>query len=456
MPCAVYSPAMDTGKDQDQGCRDQGMGRPASGLAALPALAPVRQIRRPLTVSEYYHAAIGRHPQSHVSSHDVVIFLEGTLGTAGVDQGCWQAALDAVAEVNPGARLRLVGRRQRASWCSDGLPPQLRLIEDCSWSGDSSDGLAALLGERLDLEQGRVAEVIVTRSPQTPEQTQVPEQAPTVRVIFRASHAAMDGMGTLHLMQEVFRALRGEPLLGSNATFTDTDLMRHGPARTVLMDRQARFMSLMGAPQGDERGGLWRRLRVAGPQPNLLPRLAGALVDYGRQHGTGAGLVRIGIPGNLRRHVPELLTTMNFAGMTYVDVACHEDAGIAAIKERLNLLREGNAEMNYRRRFELIRYLPFAWVDRLISVNETNYRTPNLHESAILTVLGSFKKALFSGGGFAAERMCCVPQLENVFVAVSGLQGHFDITVGMPRVLASGGRMAQLCAFLQQALESRD
>lgn len=413
---------------------------PASVVPALPPLAPVSRIERRLTVSEYYHAAIGRHPQSHARAHDVVVVLEGV---GSPDPTAWQAALDQAAAANPGARLRLVGKRQNARWISDGLSPRLRIVDDCNWDGRGGEGADALFAQDLDLEEGRAAELIVARATPT---------ARDMKLIFRVSHAAMDGVGTLHFMQETFRALRGEALLGSNATYTDTDLMREGPPRSVFTDNKAQIGGMMGGVQGDERGGIWRRISIEGPQPNLLPRIVALLAEHARRHGDKTA--RIGIPANLRRHVSDLLTTMNFTGMTYVDLPPDVVIDIDDIKARLKVLRDGNADMNYRRIFELIRYLPFAWLDGMVSINDKNYRTPNLHETAVLTVLGSFKKALFSGGGFAAESMYCLPQLENVFVAVAGLQGNYELCIGMPRVFASNGRMDELLDFMTRRLST--
>lgn len=403
----------------------------------LPQPRQVTDIDRPLTVSEYYHAAIGCHPQSHIRSREVAIVLEGA---GDIDAAAWRTALDLAAAANPGARLRLVGKRQNARWVSDAQPPPLRIVDACTWDGRSSEGADAVFATKLALEQGRTAELIVARDAQ---------RAGATKVIFRVSHAVMDGVGTLHFLQELFRALRGETLLGTNATYTDTDLMRNGPRRTVR-PRDFKPASMMGGAQGDERGGIWRRFSLDGPQPNLLPRVVAAMTEYSRRNSELP--TRIGIPANLRRHVPDLLATTNFTGMTYLDLDAADAIGIDDIKADLKVLRDGNADMSYRKIFEIMRYLPFAWVDGMLSVNEKNYRAPHLHESAVLTVLGSFKKTLFSGGGFAAERMYALPQLENVFVSVAGLQGNFEICVGMPRIFACNGRMEQFLDFLFERL----
>lgn len=413
---------------------------PADFLSALPPLSPQSRIERPLTVSEYYHAAIGRHPRSHVRSHDVVFVLEGE---GEPDPAHWQQAINLAAAANPGARLRMTGQRQHTRWHSDAPSPLLRVVGNNDWDARESEGGMSLFALPLSLEEGRSAEVILL--PAT-------SHMPSTRVIFRASHAVMDGVGTLHFMQEVFRALRGETLLGSNASFTDTDLLRQGSRSNIVIEKNVPIARMMGPAQGDTRGGYWRRFTLEGPQPQLLPRLIALMASYARIHGDHHKVTRIGVPANLRRPIGDLLTTANFTGMTYADFPPDASLDLEDIKGCLKLLRDGHADMNYRKIYELLRYLPFAWVDGMLSITERNYRNPVLHETAVLTLLGSFKKTLFSGGGFSAQTLCCLPQLENVFVSVCGLQGNYEIIVGMPHVFASGGRMEQFLDFMQRGL----
>jgi hypothetical protein len=418
-------------------------------FAHLPPLCPQQRIERPLTVSEYYHAAIGRHPRSHVASHDVVFVLEGS---GEPDPQHWQQAIAQAAAANPGACLRLSGKRQHARWYSDAPAPALRVIENCPWDVRGNEGSEALFAQPLSLEEGRSAEVILVRGMPKTHRAHHTHPAPLTKVIFRVSHATMDGVGTLHFMQEVFRALRGEPLLGSNASFTDTDLLRQAPSSEIVIEKNISIARMMGATQGETRGGYWRRLSLDGPQPHLLPRLLAIMASYVRQHGERDKVARIGVPANLRRQIEGLLTTSNFTGMMYVDLPPTAPLDIDTIKTHLQELHDAHADMRYRKVYELMRYLPFAWVDGMLSINEKNYRNPVLHETAILTLLGSFKKSLFSGGGFAAQTLSCLPQLENVFVSVCGLQGNYEIIVGMPHVFASGGRMENLLDFIQSKL----
>lgn len=405
--------------------------------SALPPLAPLLRIERPLTGPEYYHACIGHHPRTLIRPRDVVAVLEGELAAgAQID---WQAALDRAAAVNPGCRLRLSGKRQGARWSSDGQPPALRLLPDCDWDGRSSQGDDFIFATPLPLEAGRTCELIVAGRDK-------------LKVIFRATHAVMDGMGVVHFLLEIFRAVRGEPLLGSNATYTDVELMRHVPSRPLPF-KPSSPPSLTGAPQGAERGGLWRRVTLPGPQPNLVPRVALAIAEYARRNGGTTKPARIALPVSLKRHAPELLATTNFTNMLYLDVAPHE--GLDDIKAHLGAALERNVDANYPGILEAIRYLPFPWLDRLLSITEKNYTKPKVFETAVLSVMGPFKRTAFSGGGFRAETLYGLPQKENAFVVVVGFQGKFELLVGMANVFASAGRLDAFIDYLQQRLTAQ-
>jgi hypothetical protein len=398
----------------------------------LPPLQPVQEIARPLTGPEYFHACIGSHRQTVITPREVVLILEGRCDDISID---WQAAFDRVVAANPGCRLRLTGHRRRARWSSDGTPLPVRRIETLTWDGRSDVGSEFIQAQPLSLTEGRSCELIVAGS------------GARCMLVFRAHHAIMDGMGITHVAQELFRHLRGEPLLGSNASYTDVDLMRSLPCR-LKFARKPRPAFLTGGAQGEQPGGLWRRITLPGPQPNLMQRVAVAITEHARQHSSAP--VRLALPINLRRHAPELQATTNFTNMLYLDITAQDDP--ECFKQRLTEALADNADANYPGIIEWIRCLPFPWLDRMLSPNQSNFRQPKNVETAVLTVMGPFKRSAFSGGGFHATALYGLPQKESAFIVIVGMQGSFEILVGMANVFASQGRFDAFIADLQQRL----
>src|SRR5882757_6150396 len=304
-------------------------------------LAPQTNVARRLSFFEYGHAAAGMSAKTLDPPRIITMVLEGE---SSVTPGQWGEALRCAVAANPGIRLRIQGSRRRAHWTGDGaLPPQVRVIENCQWDGSSHRGVEAIEQTPLPLQTGPTAELIIATGK-------------TTRVILRTSHAVMDGGGVLHFFQELFRALRGEPLLGTNSPFSDVDLMRAVTSESWRGGGDSPI-PLTGGAQGASIGDVWQRLTLpARPQQNLMGRVAEIAAGHARSF--GPGVVRIAVPVNLRRHLPELKSTMNFSGLLHVEMAPGETAEDFRRKLRTGL--ERNRDAAFPAVAECIRYLPFG------------------------------------------------------------------------------------------------
>jgi hypothetical protein len=175
-------------------------------------LDPQARIERPLSILEYYHASLGISG-GMVKPVEANFIFEGE----GPDfqPEAWRHALDRACAANPGSRMRVAGNSWSARWVEHDWPAGLRVVQATDWDGMSADGAEFIGAVPLSVDHGPTVElVLVNRSPRGR------------LVIMRTPHAVMDGRGALHFLAEVFRALRGEPLLGTNAAFSDIDLMR--------------------------------------------------------------------------------------------------------------------------------------------------------------------------------------------------------------------------------------
>ncbi|HQW21483.1 MAG TPA: hypothetical protein PLI90_12535 [Rhodocyclaceae bacterium] len=403
----------------------------------LPKLEKLHDINRRLSVPEYYHACIGAHSHTLDPPREIAFVIDGEIGGA---QIAWQAALDKVVAENPGARLRLTGRCRNARWLSDGVGPRLRIVEQCDWDGRSEVGAEFIDATPLSLENGPTAELIIAST------------GKSTKVIFRVLHAVMDGIGVMHFFQELFRALRGEALLGTNAAFSDVDLMLNRRLRARLPLNLKASACLTGDARSHETGHIWRRVSLRREQNNLLSRIALAVAEFARTHSGNIDPVCIAIPVSLRRHVPGLLTTMNFSSMIHIDI--NPDDTPESFRKRLHEMLNRNVDTDYHKLLDLLRCLPFAWLDRLMTSTIDNYASPKLLETAVLSNLGSFKRSDLSCPGFDAQCLYGVPFESNCFSMAFGLEGRVEIVFGMTRVLADDGRLDAFVEFLEQYLDS--
>jgi hypothetical protein len=395
------------------------------------ALAPQTSIDRRLSVFEYGHASAGADLGTLDPARIITMVLEGQSKVAPVE---WSEALRRVVHANPGVCLRVQGSRQRARWTREGaLPPQVRIIENCRWDGTSHRGVEAIEQTPLPLQTGPCTELIVATGQ-------------TTRLILRVRHALMDGMGILHFFQELFRALRGEPLLGTNAAFSDVDLMRavtRGSWRAV----RETPIALTGGPRGAMLGDVWQRLTFpAGRHQNLLGRLAELSARYA--WGFNPGLVRIAVPVSLRRHLPGLNTTMNSTGVLHVSMKPGETADDFRREVREGMAQ--NRDAACPKLAECIRYVPFEWLDRLTGRTSTNYLRRKLLETVLITNLGVIDSATLTCERFQPRNYYCLPVMGNSFISLSKSGGNLNIVVGMPAVYASEGRLERFLELLQE------
>jgi hypothetical protein len=397
------------------------------------ALAPQTHIARRLSFFEYGHAAAGASGMTLEPPRIITMVLEGE---STLTPRQWEEALRCVVDANHGIPLRIQGSRQRARWTREGaLPPQLRVIENCRWDGRSHRGMEAIENTPLPLQTGPATELIIAAGGIT-------------RVILRTRHALMDGMGVLHFFQELFRALRGEPLLGSNAAFSDVDLMRTVTSLGWRGGGESPI-PLTGGAQGASYGDVWQRLTLpARPQKNLMGRVAEVAARYARSFGPGT--VRVAVAVNLRRHLPGLKSTMNFSGLLHVGVLPGETADDFRRKVREAL--EQNRDVSYPAVAECIRYLSFPFIDRVTGRTSESYLRRKLLETVLITNLGVIDMAPLSCAQFAPDNYYSLPVMGNSFISLSANGRHLNCVVGMPAVYASEGRLERFIDLLREAL----
>jgi hypothetical protein len=401
-------------------------------VISLP-LEPGAQIERPLSSIEYYHASAGRSGPIRQTTREVVIVLEG-VGPRFEPQ-MWHGALARASAENPGSRLRMIGKRWRACWLNDGQPPRLRLVENSDWDGLSNDGAGFINARPLSLEGTPTVELILVNN-----------SLGRRFVVLRTLHAVMDGRSCLHFLLELFRALRGEPLAGSNAGFSDVDLMRYlGPRKTT--SRHVRTAWLTGVPQGDEPGDTWQVVTLDTTSQNILARVASVLAEYCHQHSSQPAL--FAVPVDLRRRLPGLRSTTNFSSMLLIPLKKGE--GKEAFRQQLGSMIEEKMDLHWPRLLDLAKLFSLEGLDRFLSrISQKPPERPL--ETAVISNLGRLDPDGFSCVHFQVRRLFLVPLVNCVYVSIVSLGDRVELAVGMQKFLAGNGRFERLVAHLQQRL----
>jgi hypothetical protein len=402
----------------------------SDGISKNPK--PVTFEKRKLSYLEYFHASVGSAKSSLERPRENTLILEGE---GMIDPIAFADAVDKAVAVNPAATLKLVGKRGGASWVQEGSKPSIRVIKNSEWHGTSKQGSEFIYATTLSLEAGITCEFILVEG---------------IRnfIIFRNHHAIMDGMGTMHFLADVFNALNGKPLVGTNATFKDTDLMQTVKAIQHKVDVSQKLARPTGPAQGAETGDTWCRFTLEGPQLFLLPRLAMAFAEFTRNFSNDR--ILISVPVNMRRHRAGMNSTMNYTCVSYVFVEDGDDS--SKFQKKLHKQLKNNSEAYYMRFFEYARYLPFAWLDKFMNRTKKNYLNARMFESAMISDMGLFAPEKFSGAGFSAKGVFGVPIPSSTYSLICTMGKNINITLGMPAIYANHGRIEKLVEYINQRL----
>lgn len=204
----------------------------------------------------------------------------------------WVKAWQALVAVRPGMRLRARGRLRAARWIPD-APSPVEVMDD-DWDGWSDH---PVLHASLDPRTGPTMRLVVLRQ----------------TVVLSVHHAVIDGRGAWRIASDLLEILDGGAPRSRPLARLDSDVVAGltlPTHRDPPPDRPTPFTNTTAAP-----GFVWARRRLT-PRPQLLARLIAGLAGQGDQP------LRIGVPVDLRRHMPaaEQYADGNLTGVAHIEV----------------------------------------------------------------------------------------------------------------------------------------
>ena len=314
----------------------------------MNAALPARYVRR-LSPLERYNLVINEVHRYHV---DAVVEGQGD-----IDLQALQTAVAIAAAANPGIRVRLRGVLGFCRWVDSGEPPSVRVCDDCAWDG-MSEAHTEFLADRLDpLRGGPVADIIMAYC-----------RDGKLRLVFRAVHAALDGRGMQHWMLEVFRALRGEPLLGSRSVLTDLDVQASQPVPPPEEAAPPACLPVVPPVEGEDvLRYIWRRIEIPRNVSHMLPKALIFMAGWARRQGEGD--VGFTVPVDYRGLRTQEMGIGNMTG--YVRVYISKDDTPRSLMQQLNQRLREQADC---RRLPTAGKLPWVPVRRMARDLQKNLR----------------------------------------------------------------------------------
>ncbi len=340
----------------------------------------------------------------------------------------WRDAVHRASEANPGARLTLKGHLGFSRWVDSGITPPLREADGSSWDGRGSEGAPFLL-RGFDPRKGPTAEVLVMHGN-------------PAHVAFRSHHAVMDGRGTMTWAEDVFRVLRGEEPLGSECVMTENALLNLGRGKWQK-PLPHRYMAPTGKSDGKDYDLVWKRTTLTGKHPRLLARVILLTAREAWRH--GGGMVRIGVPTDLRRRREGLRSTGNLTNAIYIDIDNNSTAESIAEDISRRLAQRIDGAITWEDL--IISHVPVRLLARAIRDEGTrNHHAGRFRFSGFVSNLGLMERAAYSCADFRADTFFCVPVCAPILpfsMTLSGMNDRIEMLIIMPRAMATGGRLEE-------------
>jgi hypothetical protein len=364
----------------------------------------------------------------------IQIVVEGE-GELAVD-----ALRDAVARAtaaNPGARLVLRGVLGWMRWVPRGPVPPVRVVG--AWP--EGDAVPPDLEQPLPPTTGPTCEVVLSRGPRP-------------RVVFRCFHGVMDARGLLHFAEEVFRALRGEELVGAPSCLSDTEVVTSTVGKRTRPALASDCPTVTGSSNRRTSPVLWRRVTLEGPMPGLVARIAAALARHAKR--SHEAQTRVMIPVDLRNYRRDLRNTGNMTYPLFLDVPV--ERGWRDLQKDILKRLAAKEPMQLDPAEGVLPWLPM-WLVRLIYAAwlAGHRRSGRYPFSALLTHVALQGVAELVGAGFSSRSLYFLP-LQTDFIplgiAVVSSADAAHVVVSAPEGLLSEGQLTELCDVLRSEIRS--
>lgn len=386
-----------------------------------------------------------------VDSHSFMVnqyVLEG-LGELSLME--WRSAVEEAAKHNPGVRLRLRGFWGGRHWDTDGEYPRVIKVNS-TWSGDSDLG-AEFHGAALNCRVGPCAEVVLIES----------GEPHLSRVVFRTHHALMDGNATLYWIHEVFRALRNEPLLGSESDQNEWELAK----KTASPDYAIETKPWLNVPPKvfngsskneigpDISGCNWIAIKSECNVARVLPRLIKCLSDMARENDP-EGSVIFRIPSDLRRLLPSEQSYQlgNMVGALDLEIFDHEEANDIYKKILAGVFKKADLSI-YPKNLALVNWMPRSSFKPNPKHLKRLRKEDRCDLSGTVTHMGKIENKNLSYPDFRLTRIFAIPvPLEGVSVSIVLIESEngLNICLSVPRALASRDDLVQLTKNIELVL----
>jgi amino acid adenylation domain-containing protein len=343
-----------------------------------------------------------------------------------------ETAVGAAAVANPGARLVPDGR----SWVDSGLAPRVSLIEADKLLGVSHPAL-----ERdFSFDERPPIELLYVFGH---------------GLIFRCSHALMDAGGLRYFAEETFRALRGDPLLGSTDDRSEYDYLvalRHPRCRPLLLPDR---LSPLGAAIPGATGFVHAQRTIPGHVTSVGAKVCAALVELTQRFSPGAA-PRFMLPVDLRKTDSGLRSPSNLSNPLFMNLSSPD--WVSTYRKIIEAM-DTHDERAFSSLDRLCLGLPLSLLGRTFDwLHARQVKKGRYLFSAAVSHVGPVKLAAFSAQGVVPRAIALLPfDAPGAAMTLISVQhdNGLEIAASCPAATAGNGRLTAALDRICEALDGQ-
>ncbi len=370
-------------------------------------------------------------------------------GEGEISEAQMKAAVELAFAANPGISLQLKGHWYKRYWA---LRPEAPLVKIYAgeWDGNSSQN-KAVVDEPLNPRKDNLASITLFN--------QLPDQQ--FKILFRIHHGVCDGVATLHWIEEVFRALRGEKLLGSQANLSEMDIIKqeeYAPAENLLAESKPVFPL---SDNSETRECHWIKYSWQQKDTKITAKLIYILKTLTEeQHGACRTTFRI--PANLRRYLSkeakQQAQLTNLSGLfdlkfdqQKVTVNDIQSAIIQAMRTKRDIA------VFPKKLTALTRFLPGFLFHAKPKALKKMHEQGRYGITAMISFAGQIKLPNYCCEGFKATQVYGIPmplEDKSIFIGLITDENHLFAVLSAPNALSTPAQTHALAQKIEAALQA--
>ena len=389
---------------------------------------------RKISPAEATHLAKDKIPNGQFVNQ---FFIEGVFNNSlpSFDQAQWQQAVEKAALANPAICLQLKGFWGFRYWKQVKIVPQVINFEG-KWDGLSSQGfetVAPFINPKTD---NNASITLINKAKGADGQSKA-------IVLFRIHHGVCDGAATAHWIQEVFRALRHEPLHGSVSTINELDIVNRTDYPLPSVFRGRCLPLFPKSTQTELSSCHWVKAHWDQNEQRIVAKILFALREIAEElHGDGRTVFRL--TSDLRHYLTdeELATPQisNLSGIFDIEVMKGESVKRIQFNIIKALRNKNDLSVYPKKMLRLTPWLP----GRIFNLQPKGAK--DLHERGVcnLTAMIGYANHInlnaVSFDGFKALGAFAIPMAtedKSIFMGVASSPNGIDVIISAPNALSN-------------------